>query len=256
MKFSIITCTWNSIATLAETIQSVQAQTHPDIEHLFVDGGSTDGTLELIARECPGAKVLLGVSGGISRAMNAGIHAATGDVIAHLHSDDFYADGQVLARVAAALTESGRMWAFGGLDTLRDGVRRPAPQRAQAFSPAGYASGGVAILHPTVFVRREVFDAVGMFDESLRYTMDIDLWLRIGPRFVPVEINATLAVFRAHAGSVSTANAPAARREEWQVRRRYLARWPLATLICALRHRRMAARERRALAPTTSSSGA
>lgn len=248
MKFSIVTCTWNSAATLAETIRSVLAQDFPDVEHVFVDGGSTDGTLELIARECPKATVHHGVSGGISRAMNAGIQAATGDVIAHLHSDDFYADSQVLSRVAVALSDSGRMWAFGGMDTLRDGVRQVAPRRVRSFSPARYASGGVAILHPTVFIRRQVFDVVGLFDESLRYAMDIDLWLRIGPLFAPVEVNATLAVFRVHAGSASTANAPAARREEWQVRRRYLARWPLATFVCAMRHHRMAARERRLLA--------
>lgn len=246
MKFSIITCTRNSAATLGETIASVQAQHHPDVEHLFVDGGSTDGTLDIIARQSPGARVLLGVGGGISRAMNEGIRAASGDVIAHLHSDDFYADAQVLGRVAQALARSGARWACGDMDTLRDGVRACAPRRRLAFTPARYASGRVAILHPTVFVRREVFDAVGGFDESLRYAMDIDLWLRIGPRFAPVEIDATLAVFRAHAGSLSTANADAARREEWQVRRRYLARWPLATLLCALRHRRMAARERQA----------
>lgn len=247
MRFSIVTCTWNSGATLAETIRSVRMQTHPDVEHIFVDGGSTDGTLQLIERECPRALVLRGVSGGISRAMNAGVRAATGDVVAHLHSDDFYADGQVLSRVANALQDGGAMWAFGGMDTLRDGVRQPAARRVRAYSPERYAGGGVAILHPTVFIRREVFDTLGMFDESLRYAMDIDLWLRIGPCFAPVEIDATLAVFRVHSGSLSTANSTAARLEEWQVRRRYLARWPMATLLCGLRHWRMAERARRAL---------
>jgi hypothetical protein len=101
------------------------------------------------------------------------------------------------------------------------------------------------VLHPSVFVRREVFDAVGLFDESLRYAMDIDLWLRIGPRFQPTEVDATLAVFRVHAGSLSSANSGQARREEWQVRRRYCWRWPLATALCAMRHLRMAVRARR-----------
>lgn len=246
MKFSIITCTRNSVATLGDTIDSVQAQTHRDFEHIFVDGGSTDGTLELIARRCPGAPVLKDVTGGISRAMNAGVRAAGGDVIAHLHSDDFYADARVFERVADALRRSNAKWAYGRQDTLRDGVRQAAFRKMHAFSPGRYASGTVAILHPTVFVRREVFDAVGMFDESLRYAMDIDLWMRIGPRFTPVPIDATLAVFRAHAGSVSTANAGAARREEWKVRRRYAVRWPLATLVCWLRRCRMALRAGRA----------
>jgi len=251
MKFSIVTCTWNSVATLADTIRSVQAQRLHEFEHLFVDGGSTDGTLELIARQSPGSRVLLGVAGGISRAMNEGIRAATGDVIAHLHSDDFYADGEVLVRVDSALRQSGAHWAYGAMDTLRDGARQPALRRRRPYTPARYASGGIAILHPTVFVQRDVFDKVGLFDESLRYAMDIDLWLRIGPYFAPVEIDATLAVFRAHAGSLSTANSAAARQEEWQVRRRYLASWPLATLLCALRHQRMAARQRRAACATT-----
>lgn len=244
MKFSIVTCTWNSVATLADTLASVRTQSHPDVEHIFVDGGSTDGTLEMIARESPGAKVLTGISGGISRAMNAGIRGASGDVIAHLHSDDFYADSRVLERVARALDSSGAKWAFGDMDVLRDGIRTPAPRRRLAYTPARYARGSVAILHPTVFVRREVFDEVGAFDESLRYAMDIDLWFRIGPRHSPAELPYTVAVFRAHAGSLSTANAQAARAEEWAVRRRYLARWPVSTLVCAARHQRMAVRKR------------
>ena len=258
MKFSIVTCTWNSAATLAETIASVRAQRGAEVEHLFVDGGSTDATLAIIARDAPGARVLRDVGGGISRAMNAGIAAATGDVIAHLHSDDFYADDRVLQRVQQTLEHSGAQWAFGDMDTLRDGVRAPTPRRRLPYTPARYAAGRVSVLHPTVFIRRSVFDAVGGFDEGLRYAMDIDLWLRIGPRFAPVEVDATLAVFRAHAGSLSTANACAARREEWQVRRRHLRRWPLATLLCGLRHLRMAARAR--LAPAgavaTGSAGA
>ena len=86
--FSIVTCTRNSAATLADTLASVQAQTWPAHEHIFVDGGSSDATLDLIAAY-PGAKRLLpGVTGGIGHAMNAGIAAASGDYVAHLHSDD------------------------------------------------------------------------------------------------------------------------------------------------------------------------
>lgn len=245
LKVSVVTCTWNSAATLTDTIDSVQQQSYRDVEHIFVDGGSTDGTIEMIRARCPSARLLTDITGGISRAMNAGIAAAGGDVVSHLHSDDFYADASVLDRVTTALQQSHAHWALGSMDTLCDGVRRPAPRGSLAFSPARYARGSVAIHHPAVFIRRDVFGRVGMFDERLRYAMDIDLWFRIGAHFNPVELNATLAVFRVHAGSLSSAQSAAARREEWQVRRRYMARWPLDTLVCGLRHGRMALRNRR-----------
>ena len=244
MKFSIVTCTWNSAATLLDTLRSVRSQTHPDVEHIFVDGGSSDGTLQMIATQCPGAKLLTGVSGGISRAMNAGILAATGDVIAHLHSDDFYAADDVLARVAGVMYRSQAKWAFGDMDVLRNNIRSPASRRRTAYTPSAYARGSVAILHPTVFVSRDMFETVGLFDETLRYAMDIDLWLRIGPLYRPAELPFTVAVFRAHAGSLSTANPRAARAEESAVRRRYFAHWPIDTLVCAARHTRMQLRQR------------
>ena len=88
------------------------------MEHIFVDGGSTDGTLEYISKERPASTVLTNVSGGISRAMNAGIAAATGDIVAHLHSDDFYKHGGVLSRVAQLFEATGRDWIVGGPTTF------------------------------------------------------------------------------------------------------------------------------------------
>jgi len=246
MKFSIITCTLNSAATVGETIASVLRQTHTDFEYIFVDGGSTDATLDIIERKCPTATVLHGVRGGISRAMNAGLDVAKGEVIAHLHSDDYYAGPDVLVAVDRALTDSGRLWACGEMDLLRDGKRTRAMRRPLPFTGRRYAMGSVTIFHPTVFITRELFRLVGGFDERLRFAMDIDLWLRIGALCTPVEINRPLTVFRQHSGSVSTANLRAARAEEFMVRKRYARRWPLETAIYSLRHWR---RMRRLAAP-------
>ena len=82
--FSIVTCTWNSAATLRDTLDSVSSQTCRDVEHIFVDGGSTDGTLEMIDAYQGNKRVLRDVKGGISRAMNEGIRHASGEYIAHL----------------------------------------------------------------------------------------------------------------------------------------------------------------------------
>lgn len=249
MKFTIVTCTWNSAATLAETIESVNAQQGVDIEHIFVDGGSTDGTLDIIARMAPGAVVLRDRRGGISRAMNEGIAAATGDVVAHLHSDDFYAGPQVLATVQAAFEAAPQArWLVGRIDVLRDGQRLAATAPSHALTVHTFRRGAVSIPHPAVFIRRELFKQCGVFEEGLKYAMDIDLWLRLLPVAQPLTLAHTLAVFREHAGSVSTANVLAARQEERRVRH---ARWtaaPLSSLVYELRFRRRFSRLQRQLA--------
>lgn len=239
MKFSIVTCTWNSIATLAETIASVQSQEDVEIEHIFVDGGSTDGTLELIRRACPSARVIEGVRGGISRAMNAGIEVAGGDLIAHLHSDDFYAGPRALADVQDAFAAApGAQWLVGRIDVLRDGARQAVPAPRAKLTSTRFARGLVSVPHPAVFIRRELFQRCGGFNERLRYAMDIDLWLRLLPKQQPLVLQTVLAVFREHEGSLSTTNVLAARLEEREVRRRHCWRQPLSSLIYELRFQR------------------
>jgi glycosyltransferase involved in cell wall biosynthesis len=235
-EFSIVTCTWNSAATLADTLASVRAQTCQDIEHIFVDGGSTDATLDMIeAYRLPRKLLLRDVTGGISRAMNHGIAAASGELVAHLHSDDYYAGADVLASVAARLAGSGRDWLFGAIDVLRDGALAAAPP-LHPFSYFSLASGKTFIPHPATFVRRALFARAGAFDERLKYAMDIDLWLRLAAIGAPATLDRPLAVFREHAGSVSSANKIAARREEFSVRRRHCASAPLAFSIYCLRY--------------------
>jgi glycosyltransferase involved in cell wall biosynthesis len=242
--FTIVTCTWNSAATLADTLASVQAQTCQDFEHVFVDGGSTDGTLDMIAaylRDRPEHKrVLSDVGGGISRAMNQGIEAARGQIIAHLHSDDYYNGPDVLATVKRAFEQAqaaGRPvdWVYGNIQILKDGKMVP-PYAMPAFSYRSFVSGRSSIPHPAVFVRKSAFERFGTFDEKLKYAMDIDLWLRLGAVSSPAMIDQPLTVFRDHAGSVSSANRLKARQEEFTVRRRHMDKAPLAFGIYCLRY--------------------
>jgi glycosyltransferase involved in cell wall biosynthesis len=233
--FSIITCTWNSAATLADTLASVRAQTCQDVEHIFVDGGSTDGTLDMIAAYPGNKRLLRDVKGGISRAMNMGIEAARGEFVAHLHSDDYYASEEVLARVAARLAASGRDWLFGTIAVLKGGAVTPPPP-LKSFSYFALASGRAFIPHPAVFVRRALFAQVGMFDQQLKYAMDIDLWLRLAALSAPATLDRPLAVFRDHPGSVSSANKIKAREEEFRVRKTHRAKSPLAFGIYCLRY--------------------
>ena len=246
LEFSIITCTFNSVATLADTIDSVQSQRYPHVNHIFVDGGSTDGTLEMIAQRCPGATLLAKVRGGVSAAMNAGIDAARGELVAHLHSDDYYVDSNVLAGVAERFdAEPRKQWAYGKIHLLLEGMIHSLNAPMRRFTFRRYAAGRASVPHPAVFIRREVFETLGRFDTSLKYAMDIDFWLRLGRRHEPIQIDAPLTVFREHSGSLSTQNKIAARREEWRVRRRYFTQAPLATAAFGVWHLRRMQRLRR-----------
>lgn len=229
MKFSIITCTWNSEPYLAQCIESVLGQDYDDIEYIFVDGGSTDGTLERIQQISREVLVVGGVRGGIGRAMNEGVRAATGDVIAHLHSDDYYLSPSVLSDVAEVMGATECEWVYGRHMTDIDGRLYPESYRLPEFSYRELLRLNF-IPHPATFVRKRVFDKVGGFDETLKYSMDYDFFLRISKLYQPVHIDKHLTAFRVHGGSTSSANAAADFHQNFRVRMRHAGLSPWALL--------------------------
>jgi glycosyltransferase involved in cell wall biosynthesis len=256
VKFSIITCTWNSEPFLADSIASVLAQDHPDLEYIFVDGGSTDGTVARI-QAVPREKVFVtGIRGGISRAMNEGIRLATGDVVAHLHSDDYYLHPRVLSRVADVFRQTGAGWVFGR--NRRDIGGRVADED---WTPPRYSYAQLLkrnfIPHEATFVRRELYERAGGFSQEWKYGMDYDMWLRLGRLSEPVQLDEVLAVFREHPGSVSTANPMPGFREDFRIRMRHAGHNPLAWLHHGLRYlvryRRIARMPQASSTPATAS---
>jgi len=225
--FSIITCTWNSEPYLSQSIESVLAQDYPHIEYIFVDGGSTDGTLARIKSLPRPYRLVTNVRGGISRAMNEGISIATGDVIAHLHSDDYYVGPQVLSSVAHHLQSSGRNWLFGRILRDVDGELHPENFISPRYSYSRLLRANF-IPHPATFVRREFIQRAGGFDNRLKYAMDYDLWLKLGELGEPVQLDLPLAAFREHQGSLSTRERLPALKEDLQVRISHTGLNPLA----------------------------
>jgi glycosyltransferase involved in cell wall biosynthesis len=229
MKFSVITCTWNSEPYLAESIASVLSQDYPDIEYIFVDGGSTDGTLERIRAIPREVKLVTDVRGGISRAMNEGVRAASGDVVSHLHSDDYYLYPRVLSDVAEIMSRTGAQWVFG-----RDMTDLDGKLVAENYAIPKYSYKELLRLnfvpHPSTFIRRDLFKRVGGFDESLKFSMDYDFFLRIGKVAEPVQVDKHFTAFRAHSGSASTANALGGFNEDFRVRLRHAGWFPWALL--------------------------
>ncbi len=121
MKISVITATYNSAATVQDTLRCIQQQDHPDIEHIIVDGRSTDNTLAIAAGFPHVAKIVSEKDKGIYDAMNKGIRLATGDVIGILNSDDVYIDAGVLSGVARAFADPAVMTVYADLQYVHPG---------------------------------------------------------------------------------------------------------------------------------------
>lgn len=180
MKISIITITFNSAKTLKRALESIQHQTYADIEHVIVDGASTDGTREMIESYAKAHKNVRWVSepdDGIYNAINKGIKIATGDVVGFLHSDDIFNSADSIEQIAHAFDESGADIVYGDLQYVRAGkvVRR---WQSNAFHPRSLKYGWMPP-HPTMYVRREVYEQVGPYDEWFRISADYDMILRL-----------------------------------------------------------------------------
>lgn len=180
MKLTLLTPTYNSAATLRDTLESITAQGYADLEYIVVDGASTDGTADLVAEYAELVTIFHSEPDrGIYDAMNKGLQMATGDVIGILNSDDFYAGPEVLHKVAAAFAEHPVDTLYGDLQYVD--ARRPERVvrhwRAGAYQPSKFLFGWMPP-HPTFFVRRRCYEQFGYFDLDLRSAADYELMLR------------------------------------------------------------------------------
>lgn len=171
----------------------MQAQTWPHVEHVVIDGASTDGTVAVL-QTCLNAQAvwLSEPDKGIYDALNKGLARATGDVIGLMHSDDFFADDEVLASVAAAFANPEVDAVYGDLDYVAkaDTARIVRRWRSGDYSAAKLARGWMPP-HPTLFLRRSVIERWGGYDTSFRIAADYDTILRyfgqgrIRPAYIP-----------------------------------------------------------------------
>lgn len=180
MTISIITITYNSAKTIEHTLQSVLAQTYSDIEHIIIDGASTDGTVAIIERYAalhPNVRYVSEKDKGIYNAINKGLQMATGAVIGFLHSDDVFFSTDSIGHIAAAFDKSDIEVAYGDLQYCKGDkvIRR---WKSNDFRPSSLRFGWMPP-HPTVYCKREVYEKVGLYDELFRISADYDMLLRI-----------------------------------------------------------------------------
>jgi len=181
VRFSIITVCFNSADTLADTLESVGCQSHSDVGHIVVDGGSTDGTPDLVAKHNGRVRKFVSEPDeGIYDAMNKGIRLAEGEFVAFLNADDMYADDRVISDVVDA-AEAGDVDAVYGdlLYVRRDDTSRVVRYwKAGEYLPGAFRLGWVPP-HPTFFCRRSLFEQFGAFDAKYRLAGDFELMLRL-----------------------------------------------------------------------------
>lgn len=248
MKITVITTCFNSAATIGDTLESVKRQDYPALEYIVVDGGSSDGTLDVVSCYSDVVnRVIYGPDSGIYDALNKGIDAATGDVVGFLHSDDFFAHSAVLSQLAAAFQSSGADAVYADLDYVdrNDPQRVIRKWRSQPYSPALFYRGWMPA-HPTFYLKRSLYMAHGGYKLQFKQSADYELMLRMllrhgcSAHYLP-EVIVKMRV--GGASNVSLKNRWRANREDamaWKVnalRPALLTRWlkPLSKLFQFLR---------------------
>ncbi|WP_172297229.1 glycosyltransferase [Pseudoruegeria sp. HB172150] len=180
MKISVVTAVYNRVDTIAQAIQSVQSQTYSDIEHIIQDGGSNDGTLEVVERLIPDRDLIqTGRDGGIYDAINRGIQRTTGDVVGLMHSDDFFASHAILERVATAFANPLVQGVYGDLDyvSAADPNRIVRHWQSGDYSQKRLRRGWMPP-HPALYLRADVYRRWGLYDTAFKISADYDAVLR------------------------------------------------------------------------------
>ena len=185
-RVSIVTPSYNQGQFIEETIRSVLLQGYPNLEYIIVDGGSTDGSVEVIRKYEPWlAHWVSEPDDGQAAAINKGWQRATGDIVAWLNSDDLYEPGAVCT-AASSLQDHPEVAMIYGKYLRIDQRGNPLPMdHAKPRIPPQIdmrhwlTSWECPIAQPSVFVRREILERVGMLDPALHFAMDMDLWVRI-----------------------------------------------------------------------------
>jgi glycosyltransferase involved in cell wall biosynthesis len=230
LKISVVTPSLNQEKFIEENIQSILNQNYPNFEHIIIDGGSSDRTIEILKRY-PHVKWISEPDRGQADALNKGFRMAKGDVIGWLNSDDSYLPG-TFELVARTLDKSRGRWVVMGDVEMTDeygSVLEVLENKPKKFHQLlRFWDSKLRIFHqPGVFFSKEILERVGFLDESLYFAMDYDLWLRVSQKLEFHRVNAVFARYRLH-GSSKSSRGWDAFMPEWElVSKRYTRELPM-----------------------------
>jgi glycosyltransferase involved in cell wall biosynthesis len=209
-RISIITPSFNQGGFIEEAILSVLSQEYPDLEYLIMDGGSSDATLDVLKKYSGKVTWCSEPDQGQTEAINKGLRRASGSIVGYLNADDVLLPG-ALNKISQIFTADPQTWWVTGkcqiVDEENNEIRKPITLykntllRWHSFSLLLMTN---YISQPATFWRREALEAMGYLDESLRYVMDYEYWLRLYSRRRPVFVPEYLAAFKIHRNSKTT----------------------------------------------------
>ncbi len=232
-KISIITPSFNQAPFIERTIRSVLDQGYPNLEYIVMDGGSTDGTVEILKRYSGQLKWASEKDKGQADAINKGIQMATGDVIAYLNSDDVYSPGALIHVGEFFREHAEAMWVTGRCRII-DEQDREMRSAITAYKNLLLRHFSYSLLlvtnpvsQPATFWRQEAMKEFGLFDENEHLVMDYDYWLRIGKKYPLVVLEEYLAAFRVYRTSKTSRLFLTTFKREMELARRYSDSWML-----------------------------
>ncbi len=202
---AIVTVSFNSADTIGRTIESVNAQTYANLTHVFVDGGSTDSTREIIETVSSRRRqILVGADSGPYDAMNTGICAADADIVGILNSDDYFAGPGSVAQIAETFSSGSAEVVFGDIEIFdrRDPDRILRVWKTGRFHPRSFKRGWHPP-HPAFYATKSAYDSCGLYRTDLRVSADFELMLRMLERCRVPAVYLPRVLVRMASGGIS-----------------------------------------------------
>ncbi|PKN92358.1 MAG: glycosyltransferase [Chloroflexi bacterium HGW-Chloroflexi-6] len=220
-KISIVTPSYNQAQYLEETIRSVLLQNYPNLEYIVIDGGSTDGSVEIIKKYKPWLTYWVSEKDkGQAQAINKGFARSTGEIMAWINSDDYYLPG-IFKALAKTLSQNDTQWLAGNVYVIQKNGVVKSRARKQTTSTYEWLLSN-PIFQPGVFWRRSIWVESGGIDEDMHYSFDYDLWMKfIRVQPCPTWLEQYLAIFRIHDSSKTGIDFLPFERENQIIHQRY-----------------------------------
>jgi glycosyltransferase involved in cell wall biosynthesis len=200
-RISVITPSFNQAPFIEETIRSVLLQSYPALEYIVVDGGSRDGTVDILRRYDPWLRWVSEPDRGQTDAINKGLRMATGDILAYLNSDDTYLPGALYAIAQHARTQPEAGLIYGECRVIDEHSQPIGWLPRRPFNLRRTIERAEFLPQQAVFWTRAATDLVGLFDDSLHYAMDYEYFLRVAQTAAVTYLPQPIACFRMQATS-------------------------------------------------------